>query len=349
MAPCAPRRVRVYPVRGGRRSLLVAALACVSALAPAGSALAQGASRQTATVGFTEKATSAPTGATVKIRYRDPAGDAGKPPAVQKIVTSFAPGTRIDTTIPAACAANDALLMSDGATACPPRSVVGKGTVTLDTGVQGARFLENDLTLLNNQGELIMLTEVRGSSPPTRAVVRGKIIGDMIVSEIPPIPGGGPDGFTAIRDVDFTVSRISDRIEGETRSYLSTPAACPSARRFANAFAFTYRDGVTQDVPSPSACTPPDRKAPRIKLAGVPRRGCAARGVRARIRVLDSSPLRRVGVRLNGRRLRVTRRRRVVVAIRRSALRPGFNSLTITARDAAGNRARFTRRFLRCR
>ena len=327
---------------------LIVALASACVLAPAAPALAQGASRQSATVLFSEQAPAAPTGATVKIRYRDPAGDASKPPAVQRIVTAFAPGTVVDTTVPATCAASDAALMSEGVDACPPQSLVGQGSVTLDTGVEGSRFLVNDLALLNNAGELIMLTTVRGSSPPARAVVRGKVMGNRIVSEIPPIPGGPPDGFTAIRDVDFTIARIFDRVGGEDRAYLFTPPACPTDRRFANAFSFSYRDGVTQEVPSPSACTQLDRTPPRIKLAGVPRNRCVKRGTRARIRVLDSSELR-VGVRLNGRRVVVTRLKRVVVRLRRPALRRGRNRLTITARDAAGNRARFTRRFVRCR
>ena len=326
---------------------LIVALASACVLAPAAPALAQGASRQSATVLFSEQAPAAPTGATVKIRYRDPASDASKPPAVQRIVTAFAPGTVVDTTVPATCAASDAALMSEGVDACPPQSLVGQGSVTLDTGVEGSRFLVNDLALLNNAGEVIMLTTVRGSSPPTRAVVRGKVMGNRIVSEIPPIPGGPPDGFTAIRDVDFTIARIFDRVGGEDRAYLFTPPACPTDRRFANAFSFSYRDGVTQEVPSPSACTARDRTPPRIRLAGV-RRDCVPRGLRARIRVLDSSQLARVGVRLNGRRVKVTKRKRVVVGIRRSALRPGVNRITVTARDAAGNRARFTRRFSRC-
>jgi len=328
--------------------VLVAGITGAALLAPAGSALAQGPSRQTATVVFSEKATSSPTGATVKIRYRAPADAAGKPPAVQKIVTTFAPGTKVDTTVPAVCGASDAMLMAEGVDACPAQSVVGAGAVTLDTGVEGSRFVENELALLNNAGELIMLTTVRGSSPPTRAVVRGKIVGSTIVSEIPPIAGGPPDGFTAIRDVDFKVSPIVDRAGRERRAYLTTPASCPSTRRFANSFAFTYRDGVTQEVPSPSACTQLDRTPPRIKLAGVPRNRCAKRGTRARIRVLDSSRLL-VGVRLNGRRVVRTKLRRVVVRLRRPALRRGRNRLTITARDAAGNRARLTRRFVRCR
>jgi len=56
-----------------------------------------------------------------------------------------------------------------------------------------------------------------------------------------------------------------------------------------------------------------------------------------------------VGVRLNGRRLIVTKLKRTVLVVRRSRLRPRINRLTVTARDAAGNRASFTRRFFRCR
>lgn len=339
--------VRVGHVRRPGRVTLIASLAGASVLAPTASALAQAPSRQTATVVFSEKASGSPTGATVKIRYRDSGNAAGKPPTVQRIVTAFAPGTLIDTSVPSACAVNDARLMSEGFGACPPQSLLGTGSVTLDTGTEGARFVENDLTLINNAGELIMLTTVRGSSPPARAVVRGKVMGNTIVSEIPPIPGGPADGFTAIRDVDFQISRIFDRVEGETRAYLSTPAECPTTGVFANAFSFTYRDGLTQDVPSPSACTARDRTAPRIRVAGVPRRGCAKRGLWVRVRAVDTSRLL-VGVRLNGKRVVRTKLKRVVVRIRRPRMRPGFNRLTITARDAAGNRSRLTRRFFRC-
>ena len=329
--------------------MLAAGLLGVVLLAPTGSVIGKEASRQTATAVFGERLPASPTGASVRIRYRDPADPEGKPPAVQRVVTEFAPGTRIDTKVPAACEASDADLVSEGAEACPPQSRVGKGKVKLDTGVEGSRFLENDLTLLNNTGELILLTQQRGSSPPSRLVVRAKITGSHVIAELPPVPGGGSDGFTAIRDVDFTVSRITDRVGGETRSYITTPGTCPEVGRFANGFTFTYRDGVTQDVASPSPCSQPDRKPPAIRLAGVSDKGCVKRALRARIRVLDPSPLARVVVKINGRRLRVTQRRRLVITLRRSALRPGFNNLRITARDSAGNRAGFTRRFLRCR
>ncbi len=296
---------------------------------------------------FDQERTGVPTGATVGIRYRNPENPEGKPFSVQRVVTTLAPGTRIDTSVPARCGASDAALMSEGIEACPPQSLVGSGRVSLDTGIEGSgRIVRAGLTLVNNTDELIMIAQVDDSQ--TRVVVRARVSGNTIASDIAPVPGGGPDGFTAIRDVDFSIARIFDRVEGELESYITTPSACTNDRAFANSFTFTYRDSVTQDVASPSACTPPDHKPPRIRLAGVPRRGCAAGAVRARVQVLDTSQLRRVEVRLNGRRVRVTKAKRVVVRIRRAALRPRFNRLTVTVQDSAGNRARFARRFFRC-
>ena len=83
---------------------------------------------------------------------------------------------------------------------------------------------------------------------------------------------------------------------------------CPASGAFANSGAFTYFDGITQTVPSLSACV--DLTAPAITLAGIPRRGCVRRDVRARVRVDDNSPLRGVAVRLNGRKLKGTRSKR---------------------------------------
>lgn len=338
---------RVRALRAGRTISLTATLLCAAVLVPAGTAMAQSASRQTATVAFGQKRTGAPTAATVKIRYRDPENPDGKPFSVQRVVTTLAPGTKIDTSAPARCDASDAALMSEGIEACPPQSLVGSGRVSLDTGLEGSgRIVRAGLTLVNNTDELIMIAQIDDSQ--TRVVVRGRVSGNTIVSDIAPVPGGGPDGFTAIRDVDFRIARIFDRVEGELESYITTPPACTSGRTFANSFSFTYRDGVTQDVASPSACTPPDRRSPRIKLAGVPRRGCEEGTLRARIRVLDASRLRRVEVRLNGRRVLRAKAKRVVVRLQRDALRPGFNTLAVTAQDSAGNRARFARRFFRC-
>lgn len=335
-------------MRVGGIIFLTAALLCVAVLVPAGPATAQLASRQDASVTFGEKRTGVPTGATVRIRYRDPQNPEGKPFAVQRVITTLAPGTRIDTSVPDRCTANDATLMSEGIGACSPQSLVGSGRVTLDTGIEGAvRFVRAGLTLINNTDELIMVAQVDDSQ--TRVVVRARVSGNTIASDIAPVPGGGPDGFTALRDVDFEIARIVDRGEGELRSYLTTPVACTEGGVFDHSFAFTYRDGVSQELVTPSPCARSDRKPPQIKLAGVPRRGCADGPVRARIRVLDASRLRRVEVRLNGRRVRVTKRKRVVVRIRRGALRPRANRLSISARDAAGNGSRFTRRFFRCR
>jgi len=66
-----------------------------------------------------------------------------------------------------------------------------------------------------------------------------------------------------------------------------------------------------------------DRGKPRIRIRGVPRRRCLRRPRRVRIRISDLSALSRVHVRLDGRRLRATRKRRFSIRLRPSGCAPG--------------------------
>jgi uncharacterized delta-60 repeat protein len=92
-----------------------------------------------------------------------------------------------------------------------------------------------------------------------------------------------------------------------------------------------------------------DRGKPRIRIRGVPRRRCLRRRTRVRIRISDLSALSRVHVRLDGRRVRATRKRRFSIRLRPSRLRPGRHRLSVIARDVAGNRGVRRIRFKRCR
>jgi hypothetical protein len=91
-----------------------------------------------------------------------------------------------------------------------------------------------------------------------------------------------------------------------------------------------------------------DYKAPRIRLAGVPRKRCA-RGVRARVRIAERwSGLRRARLSLDGRRLRVTRKKRFSRRIPALRPRPARHRLEVVALDNAGNRSVKKARFRAC-
>jgi len=316
------------------RPLLFLPLLLLFAAAPAA---AQTGSRQTATVQFTEQRPGTSSGLRIRIAYNPGAGGA-KPFAVQRVVTALAPGATIDTSAPARCGLSDADLIANGARGCPGASIVGSGVATF-SALDANPTTTMDVTLINNANELIFLASTQGGSG-ARLVIRSPIRGATITTEVPRLPGGPPDGIVAIRTADLRI--------GATPGYITTPKVCPASGAFANSGVFTYFDGVTQTVPSLSACV--DLTAPAITLAGIPRRGCARRDVRARVRIDDNSALRGVVVRLNGRKLKTTRSKRFSVRVRKARMRKGRNRnrVTVTAVDARGNRFVRTRRFTRC-
>lgn len=281
------------------------------------------------------------------IDYVNPDDRTAKPPAVQTVVETLAPGSRIDTSVPARCGASDAELMRDGATACPTASRVGGGQVDLDTGTPGpGRIVQNRVTMFNNKDELVLLFEPSGASG--RVVSRSPITGGRtITAGAPPIPGGPPDGFTALKKVRLGLDAISTGTGTSRRSYVTTPDSCPRSGSWTNQISFTYRDRETQTTTSRSPCRGDqarDRSRPRIRIAGVPRR-CARRGFRARVRIRDHSPLRRASMRLDGRRVRFTKRKRFAVRVPARRVATGRHRLSVVARDRAGNRSTRTVRF----
>lgn len=209
--------------------------------------------RQTFALTFTTERPAAPTGFSEAIDYVNPDDPAGKPPAAQRIVVRLADGTLVDTSAPQQCEAPDPALIAQGAGACPPGSVVGGGEVDLDTGLLGpARIIRSDVTLLNNEGEVIFLFEQRDNG--TRVVSRAKVEGSSFTTEVPPIPGGPPDGFTAIDRVALEVDAVSRSRGQSTASYITTPRSCPEGGGWIHTGTFAYRDGVTQVVEGASPC-----------------------------------------------------------------------------------------------
>lgn len=324
--------------------MLVLATALVAVGVP--SASAQGPSRQNAVAQFTEQRPASSTGLHIGIDYRNPNDPSAKPFAVQRILTTLAPGTRIDTSAPAQCTLSDAQLMANGARDCPGASIVGSGKVSLSSRTADPD-LNTDVTLINNANELIFLVET-ATTPTTRMLIRSPIRGNTISNEVPRLPGGPPDGTLAIRTVDLTIGAVSRRDGAQVRNYITTPPVCPASNRVGGSVAFTYFDGVSQTVPSFSACV--DTAPPVLKLTGISQRSCVRRGIRARVRVTDTSSLRGVAVRLNGRKVKGTTRKRFGLKVRQARLRRGRNRLTVTAVDRRGNRSTLlTRRFRRCR
>ncbi len=247
---------RLAPLRQG-----LAATTLLFVLGLGGLAGAQSDSRQTINFVFDQKRPGSSTGVHLAIDYFNPTDLNAKPPAVQTVAETLAPGTVIDTSVPERCVASDAQLMGQGPTACPAASRVGGGQVDLDTGIEGpTRVLQFNITQFNNKDELILLFEPTNGLP-TRSVSRARIEGRTITAQVPPIPGGPPDGFTAIKRVRLNLESISTRQAGGKRNYLTTPTTCPGEGSWTNEIIFTYRDGESQTATSRSPCL--DRQRPR--------------------------------------------------------------------------------------
>ena len=314
-----------------------AALLCAfAALASAGPAVAQ--VRQTSRFAFDTDRPGAPAAVTLEIDYSNPSDPDAKPYAVQTVVETLAAGARIDTAVPERCGASDAELMARGAAACPEGSRVGIGELDLDSGVPGpGRIVSNRVTEFNNTDQLILLLEQPNG---TRAVSRSPISdgGRTLRSDSPPLPGGPPDGYTAVKRVRVKLDRITATRDGVTRAYVTTPAECPASGAWLNTVSFSYRDGVKQTVPTQSACRAPAAPAARRVVIGTVPRACVKRSFVARIRVEGLGRLRMVRTSLDSRTIAVAARERFRVRVR-PASRGRRHKLRVVARDAAGRRA----------
>jgi hypothetical protein len=210
-------------------------------------------SRQAFDFEFTSKRPGHSTGFTEVIDYRNPADPDAKPPAVQQIVLELAPGSKIDTSAPAICAASDPIMILQGPAACPPGSRLGNGKLQLDTGTLGpARFVRAAFEALNADRELIFLFQEELSG--ARVVSRSAVTRRTFTTIAPPIPGGPPDLFAAIDTVRLEVAPVTSIRDGERRRYVRTPRTCPPSGRWINTATFTYRDGVSETVTSASRC-----------------------------------------------------------------------------------------------
>jgi hypothetical protein len=150
--------------------------------------------------------------------------------------------------------------MAEGAAACAPGSQVGTEVFSFDTGVDGPnRLVTNDITFLNDPGELIILTQERQSG--TRVVVRGKVRRETLDFDLTPLPGTPPDGGADKRE-----DSIFPVVTGPSGSaYLTTPPACPASGKWTFRVDYTFRNGeqVTKTSDSPCDSRSP-AAAPRV-------------------------------------------------------------------------------------
>jgi hypothetical protein len=325
------------------RGRLVAAVVCIALAAQGGGAVAAGPRQVGTGVTFGTGSPKSVTGVDFQIHWQDPNDPQnGKPHSVTQVVLHYAPGTRIDTSVPVHCTASDAEIMAQGASACPAASRLGGGLLTTDNGSPGqTRYVLNTVTVFSNGADLIFLLETQ--DPPTRLVAHSKVQGSTVTTDVPPTPGlPPPDPSNALRDETLHFPPYVRH----GKPYTTTPATCPRSGHWTNTLVIAYQDGVTQRLASRSPCRRPATPA-RLSLTGVPR-GCTSHDFVAHVRTFGVPGPRRSRLRLDGRVIRRTPRRIYNETVPASRLRSGRHRLVATVRSAAGLRLRRTRSFRRC-
>jgi len=204
---------------------------------------------------FTTKKPGAPSGRIFHDEFFNASDRSAKPPPVQHIHIQLPHGARFNWRAVPVCSASDAELMAQGESACPARSKVGAEVYSFDTGVPGSnRMVTSDISFLNNENELIILTRERQSG--TRVVTRGKLGPETFDFDLPPLPGTPPDGGAdKLEDAKYPVS-----IGPSGKAWLTTPRACPRSRKWTFRADYTFRNGEKVTRTSTSPC-----KRPRAK------------------------------------------------------------------------------------
>jgi hypothetical protein len=198
---------------------------------------------------FTTGVPGASAGTDTRILYKNPSDPAAKPIPVRREVFTFPSGTTYDETVVPDCTASDAEIMLLGSDACPADSYMGGSQG--DTSMAGFDNTEQavDVSGWDQGGDLVLL----GGShdiQPMRFVAHARRVGQVVTVEVPPTPGGPPDGESALRRVHHV---FPERSLG-TRAYMRTPKRCPKSGYWTFRGEFTFADGVVERDVSRMPC-----------------------------------------------------------------------------------------------
>jgi hypothetical protein len=231
-------------------------------------------------VPFKETTAATPTGLNLLVRYLNPADRGAKPPAITKVVIRLPEGARIDTTAVPVCKATNEEIQARGRAACPPESKVGSGKLKAYTGSPGDPTT-TDLTLFNGPGQLVEVVSVEGTDA-TAGIDRLTIDGNVLTGAPPFVPGGPPDGRTAVSEIVWDIPANG--------RYLVTPPACAGEWRTVGEFGFS--DGGETRVESAQPCRPAaiPPAARSVRVTASPRGVVRGRPTRLSVRVLSSDP-----------------------------------------------------------
>jgi len=204
----ASRRSQGRP-RSGRLLGAAGAVLC-TALAAAPAAHGGSTERADFTMRFGARVPSSDTALDLRILYKAPGDREAKPSPIRKLVIDAPPGTRFRGERFPACDASDLELRSRGRRACPPGALVGRGALTVMTGL-GSSFdpFPTDVWIYNTPIGFVEVVQQRGQDA-TLGLDRITVTGSRLSGHPPATPGGPPDGQSAVREIDFTFPADND-------------------------------------------------------------------------------------------------------------------------------------------
>lgn len=297
------------------KTLLVGLVVGASAIA-APPAPAETTRRSELEAGFSSAAPGTSTGLRLGVVYRAAGDPDAKPSPIRSLLIALPTGTVFDASAAPECRASDAELTLLGPAACPAASQVGSGSFTAITGI-GAPVdpFVGDLYVFHGPAQLIEVVTAPGTRLPV-GIDRLRVSEGTISARPAPVPGGPPDGQTAVREVRLT---IPARTAG-AHTLFTTPPDCPASDAWTSRGTFGFADGTSDEATATTPCRASTRKE-RVSTRIWPRRVMFGTRTRFRVRVRPGTSLCAAGatVRLNRRRARTDERGRatIITALRR--------------------------------
>jgi hypothetical protein len=230
--------------RAGTILTMVAALA-----AAAIPAAAQAGPRADYQQTFTTSVPGASTGVDTRFLYKHPDDPNAKPIPVRQEVFFFPKGTKFDSSAVPDCTASELELQLLGESACPPESRIGGGFGgTFMTGFPGSGETPMDIDIFDDGSAFVVLGSPEGV--PLRMATRARRNGTVITVDAPRMPGGPPDGESAIR----RIHNVIDAHSLGNRAYIRTPKICPANGVWTFKVRLTFADGVVEENSSTTPC-----------------------------------------------------------------------------------------------
>ena len=242
--------------------------------------------RVDAEIAFTSQEPGSSTGLRLVAEYKNPSDPNAKPPPLAGAHFDLPPGTRIDNDAVPKCRATDGEIYARGRGACPAETLIGTGRLVALTGAgPPADPFDGEALFFNGDGEIIEIVLVRGTDRAA-GFDRIKISGSRLTAHPPSLPGGPPDGRTAIKRVELDAPA---RLPG-ARPYLTTPATCPADRLWRASASFSFDDGGSTTVQDTLPCVAAPVAAHGLTLRVTPSRVRGERRSTFRIRVGSRTP-----------------------------------------------------------